>query len=146
MEAAIDGIMYTFPEDVYYSADGLWVAVNGELGRVGIGDYLYRLISPNLNLVALRPPGTEVRQGEQMGSFDLVKADVAIPSPVSGVVEEINDELENHLWLVDSDRYGQGWLAIFRLTHFTTDLENLLDVHAYRAMLEIEGQNRLSSA
>jgi glycine cleavage system H protein len=142
VEADIHGVEYTFRDDVYYSSDGLWVAVEGELGRVGIGDYLYRLISPNLNLIALRPAGTEVRQGEQMGSFDLVKADVAIPSPVSGVIEEINDELENHLWLVDGDRYGQGWLAVFRLTHFTEDRETLLDVHAYRAMLETGGQHK----
>ncbi|MDH4208381.1 MAG: hypothetical protein OEV76_05870 [Anaerolineae bacterium] len=140
MEATIHGVVYTFREDVYYSAAGLWVAVDGDLARVGIGDCLYHAISPNLNLIALRPPGTEVRQGEEMGSFDLVKADVAIPSPVSGVIEEINEELESHLWLVDSDRYNKGWLAVFRLTHFTTDRENLLDVHAYRAMLEVEGE------
>ncbi|MCJ7619456.1 MAG: hypothetical protein MUP64_04470 [Anaerolineae bacterium] len=146
MEATIHGVVYTFREDVYYSADGLWVAVDGELARVGIGDRLYGVISPNLNLIALRPPGTEVRQGEEMGSFDLVKADVAIPSPVSGVIEEINEELESHLWLVDTDRYNKGWLAVFRLTHFTTDRENLLDVHAYRAMLEVEGEGEPSTA
>lgn len=140
MEATIDGVVYTLREDVYYSAAGLWVAVDGELARVGIGDCLYHAISPNLNLIALRPPGTEVGQGEEMGSFDLVKADVAIPSPVSGVIEEINEELESHLWLVDSDRYNKGWLAVFRLTHFTTDRGNLLDVHAYHAMLEVEGE------
>ena len=146
MEATIDGVMYTFREDVYYSADGLWVAVDGELARVGVGDWLYRLISPNLNLIALRPPGTEVRQGEEMGIFDMVKADVAIPSPVSGVIEEINEELESHLWLVDTDRYDKGWLAVFQLTQFTTDRENLLDVHAYRAMLEVEGEGEPSTA
>ncbi len=142
MEATIEGVTYTFREDVYYSVDGLWVAVDGELARVGIGDHLYHAISPNLNLIALRPPGTEVRQGEEMGSFDLVKADIAIASPVSGVIEEINEELESHLWLVDTDRYGQGWLAVFRLTRFSTDRENLLDVHAYRAMLEVAGEHK----
>ena len=146
MQAVIRGVAYIFREDVYYSADGLWVAVEGELARVGIGDWLYRLISPNLNLIALRPPGTEVRQGDEMGIFDMVKADVAIPSPVSGVIEEINEELESHLWLVDTDRYNKGWLAVFQLTQFTTDRENLLDVHAYRAMLEVEGEGEPSTA
>jgi glycine cleavage system H protein len=146
VEATIHGVVYTFREDVYYSAAGLWVAVGGDLARVGIGDCLYHAISPNLNLIALRPPGTEVRQGEEMGSFDMVKADIAIPSPVSGVIEEINEELESHLWLVDTDRYNRGWLAVFRLTQFTTDRENLLDVHDYRAMLEVEGEGEPSTA
>jgi glycine cleavage system H lipoate-binding protein len=44
-------------------------------------------------------------------SLDLVKADAPIPSPVSSVTEEINEELMTDLWLLDSDPYDRGWLA-----------------------------------
>jgi len=79
---------------------------------------------------------TEVKQGEEMGNFDMVKVDMPIPSPVSGVIEEINEELESNLWLLHSDFYGEGWLALFRLTDFAADRQNLMDAEAYRAMLE----------
>jgi glycine cleavage system H lipoate-binding protein len=46
---------------------------------------------------------TEVKQGEEMGSFDMVKVDMPIPSPVSGVIEEINEELGSNL-LVTGER------------------------------------------
>ncbi len=136
VEVNIDGITYKFREDVYYSADGLWVAVDGKSARVGVGDHLYRSISPHLAFIELRLPGTEIRQGKEMGNFDLVKVDISIPSPVTGVIEEINEELLSNLWLLDSDPYGEGWLALFHLTDWTIDRQNLLDVNAYRTMLE----------
>ncbi len=136
VEVNIHGITYKFREDTYYSADGLWVAVDGNSARVGIGDHLYRSISPHLAFIELRAPGTEVTQGEEMGNFDLVKVDISIPSPVTGVIEEINEELLSNLWLLDSDPYGEGWLALFHLTDLTIDRQNLLDVNAYCTMIE----------
>jgi len=146
VEVTIDGIIYKFREDVYYSDDGLWVALDGELARVGVGDHLCRSISPSLNFIELHPPGTKVRQGEEMGNFDMVKVDMPIPSPVSGVIEEINEELESNLWLLDSDPYGEGWLALFDLTDFITDRRNLLDVDAYRTILEVKGEGKPTAA
>jgi len=55
VEVTIDGIIYKFREDVYYSDDGLWVALDGELARVGVGDHLCRSISPSLNFIELHP-------------------------------------------------------------------------------------------
>jgi len=144
VEVTIDGITYRFRDDVYYSADGLWVAVNGELARVGVGDHLCRSISPSLNLIELRHPGSRIRQGEEMGNLDMVKVDIPIPSPVSGLIKEINEELESNLWLLDSDPYGEGWLVLFSLTDFTTDRQNLLDVNAYRTMLEATSKSSLA--
>lgn len=141
VEATIDSITYKFREDFYYSGDGLWVAVDGSFGRIGVGDHLYHLISPGLNFIELRRPGTEVQQGEEMGNFDMVKVDMPIPCPVSGVIEEINEELESNLWLLDSDPYGEGWLALFSLTDFAADRQNLMDAHAYRAMLEMTAKS-----
>lgn len=134
-EITIDGITYRFPEHVYYSADGLWVALDGGLGRVGVGDYLCRSVSASLNFIHPRKPGTSVKQGEEIGSFDLVKVDVPISSPVTGVIQEINEELMSNLWLLDSDPYGDGWLALVRLTDFSADRENLMDAEAYLALL-----------
>ncbi len=136
LEITIRGVTYHFREDVYYSADGLWVDVEEQVGRVGVGDHLREAISPGLSLIELCRPGTQIRQGEQMGIFDLVKADVPILCPVSGVVEGTNEELVSNLWLLDQDPYGRGWLAVVRLTDFAADRGTLLDVVAYCATLE----------
>ena len=141
IEATIDGITYKFREDFYYSTDGLWVAVVGSRGRIGVGDHLYRSISPSLSFIELRRPGSEVQQGKEMGNFDMVKVDMPIPSPVSGVIEEINEGLESNLWLLDSDPYGEGWLALFTLTDFTGDRQNLMDARAYCTMLEMAAKS-----
>lgn len=135
VETTIDGLTYRFPEAAYYSADGLWVAVDGQYARVGVADYVCRCISPSLNFIEPRGPGTEVRQGEDMGRFDLVTIDVPILSPVSGVIQEINDELISNLWLLDSDPYGEGWLALVSLTDFAADRESLLDAQGYLDVL-----------
>ena len=136
VETVSDGHTCTFPVNVYYSSDGLWVRAERDSVRIGIADHLYHCISPNLSSIEISPPGTKLQQGKPMGSFELLKADVPIPSPVGGVVMEINERLLSDLALLDDDRYGEGWLAAVGVEHFASDRQGLMSAETYGASLE----------
>ena len=55
--------------------------------------------------------------------------------PVSGDVLEINDLLEDHPELVNTDPYGKGWLIKITLKD-ASEVNNLLSAEQYAALLE----------
>ncbi len=48
---------------------------------------------------------------------------------------EINDELEDDPSLVNSDPYGDGWLAVIEMAE-DADLSGLMDAEEYRRFAE----------
>jgi glycine cleavage system H protein len=135
VEIVRDGLTCVFPVDAYYSSDGLWVREEGNSVRIGIADHLYHCISPNLSSIEISPPGTSLQLGKPMGSFELLKADVPIPSPIGGVVAEINERLLIDVALLDDDRYGEGWLAVVGVEDFASDRQGLMSAETYGVSL-----------
>ena len=54
--------------------------------------------------------------------------------PLSGVVEHVNEELEDNPELVNGDPYGKGWLVKVKLN--SMDTSPLMDHSAYQKMVE----------
>lgn len=66
-----------------------------------------------------------------------VKAASDIYSPVSGVIVEINEELEDSPELVNEEPYEGGWIARIKLSD-DGDLENLIPGDQYLESIEEE--------
>ena len=58
-----------------------------------------------------------------------------IYAPVSGTVVEVNQELADAPQRVNEDPYGEGWLVVIEADD-ATQLDQLLDADAYRALIE----------
>jgi glycine cleavage system H protein len=58
-------------------------------------------------------------------------------SPVSGVVLERNDALDDSPELVNEDPYGDGWMLVIDSSD-PTEIDSLLSAEAYREFVEIE--------
>jgi glycine cleavage system H protein len=72
---------------------------------------------------------------EVFGTIEAVKAVSDLYSPVSGEVVAVNEALEEDPALVNSDPYGEGWMVRLRVQDHS-DLDELLDAEAYRAIVE----------
>jgi glycine cleavage system H protein len=81
-------------------------------------------------------PGTEVRQGQEIGKIETIKATFEIISPVSGKVVEVNSELENSAYLINEDPYGAGWLYKIELTSLQEDQQGLLQANTYFELMK----------
>lgn len=120
----------------YYTNDDLWVNIEHDKLRVGVSDYLQKT-SGDVAFIEMTKPGSTVERGKEFGTIESAKTTVALLSPVSGKVDETNGELAEKPELINSDPYGEGWLAIVIPRNLKDDLRSLLSAEDYyKLMLE----------
>ena len=104
----------SIPDELRYTAEHEWVAINGSVASVGITDYAQQALG-DVVYVSVPAPGTRVTAGEPCGEVESTKSVSDIYSPVDGEVSEVNPDLEDDPALVNSDPYGAGWLMKIQL-------------------------------
>lgn len=120
-------------EGLYYSESHEYVRVEGEFGYIGITDYAQHALG-NVVYVDMPEVDDEVEAGEQFGAVESVKAASDLFSPVSGTVVEVNEALEDAPELINQDAF-ENWIIKVQLTD-ATELDNLMDAAAYKALTE----------
>ena len=83
------------------------------------------------------PPdeGSTISKNDSYGEVESVKAVSDLITPLSGEVLAVNAKVVDAPEIVNDDPYGEGWLVRIRLSD-PAEIESLLDVAAYRALLE----------
>ncbi len=125
--------MSTVLEGLRYSESHEWVKVEGEVAYVGITDYAQHALG-NIVYVDMPEVDDEVTKEEEFGAVESVKAASDLISPVSGVVLEINEELNDAPEKLNEDAYA-NWIMKVKLSD-PAELEELLDAQAYEAICE----------
>jgi glycine cleavage system H protein len=120
-------------EGLYYSESHEYVKVEGNIGYVGITDYAQHALG-NVVYVDMPDVDDEVTAGEEFGAVESVKAASDLISPVSGVVIEVNEALEDEPEKINADAY-ENWIIKVELSD-KSELENLMDAKAYTAFCE----------
>lgn len=126
---------YEIPEELHYTKEHEWVKVL-EDGRVQVGvtDYAQKSLH-EVVYIELPGQGDKVKQSDILGAVESVKAVSDLFSPVSGTVDEVNEELSDSPELINSDPYGKGWVAVITPRNLSEELESLLSPDAYREHL-----------
>jgi glycine cleavage system H protein len=135
MEATYDKFVFKVKTDYLYNREDFWANVQGNEATVGVSDFLQKS-KGDVAILETVEPGTEVRQGQEIGKIETIKATFGIISPVSGKVVEVNAELENSAYLINEDPYGAGWLYKIELTSPQQDQQGLLQANAYFELMK----------
>ncbi len=125
--------MSTVVEGLRYAESHEWVKVEGEYAYVGITDYAQNALG-NIVYVDMPEVDDEVKKDEEFGAVESVKAASDLISPVSGVVVEINEKLEDAPELLNEDAFG-NWIMKVKLSDIA-EVDTLLDAKAYEAICE----------
>ena len=120
-------------EGLYYSESHEYVRVEGNMGFIGISDYAQHALG-NVVYVDMPEVDDEVAAGEEFGAVESVKAASDLIAPVTGVVVEVNEALEDQPELINSDAYA-NWIIKVELSD-KSELDNLMDAKAYAAFCE----------
>jgi glycine cleavage system H protein len=107
-------------------ADGLVI--------VGVDDYAQAQLH-EIVYVELPKMGADVVQGKAIGAVESVKAVSDMFSPISGKVVEINQALLDAPDKINSDPYGEGWIAKIQPVSLELDLTRLMDSDKYKQYL-----------
>ena len=125
--------MANYPEELKYSKTHEWVKEEDGLVLIGISDFAQDSLG-DIVFVNLPEAGDEVSVGEAFADVESVKAVSDVFSPVSGIVEEVNEALADDPALVNSDPYGSWFIKVKEVT----EKEDLLDAAAYEEVCKEE--------
>ena len=117
-----------FPTDLKYAKSHEWVRQEGDTYVIGLTDFAQDELG-DIVFVNLPQEGDSVTAGEAFSDVEYVKAVSDVLSPVSGVVEAVNEELMDDPAKVNSDPYGAWFVKVKEVS----DVEELLDAAAYEA-------------
>lgn len=114
-----------------YSESHEWVKIEDGIATVGVSDFAQKEMG-NITYVDLPEVDDEVVAGEDFGALESVKAASDLISPVTGVVLEVNEELEDKPELVNEDAYS-AWIIKVRVEEGFLP-SGLMDADAYSKM------------
>ena len=126
------------PEGLYYTKEYEWVKIEGNKARVGITDYAQRQLR-EIVYVELPGEGDSLTQNEPYGTVESVKAVSDLVAPLSGTIEQVNNEVQSRPELLNEDPYNKGWLLVIAPSSMD-DLKNIMD-HA----IAVEWHKNLSN-
>lgn len=118
------------PENLRYSKDHEWVAVDGDTATIGITDYAQHALG-DVVYIDMPRVGDKFATHEAFGSVESVKAVSEIFTPVAGEVVEVNDGINDTPESVNKEPYTDGWMVKVKM-------ENPLEADKMLSSVEYE--------
>ncbi|MCF6220209.1 MAG: glycine cleavage system protein GcvH [Robiginitomaculum sp.] len=117
-----------------YTEDHEWIKVDGDIATIGIsvhaagqlGDVVY---------VELPDVDAEFDKGDDAAVVESVKAASEIYAPISGVITEVNETLENAPETVNAAPEEGGWFFKMKISD-ASELDGMMDADAYKKFVE----------
>lgn len=125
-----------FPEELKYTEEHEWVMVEEELAVIGISDFAQDALG-DVVFVELPEVGAVLEAGKAFGVVESVKAVSDIYAPISGTVEEINEDLLDAPEIINTSPYEDGWMIKIRMAD-AADADALMTTDAYQALIAEE--------
>jgi glycine cleavage system H protein len=123
-----------FPEDLKYTREHEWVAVEGSVATIGITDHAQEQLG-DVVFIELPSVGDRVEKADAFGVVESTKAVSDVYAPLSGEVAEVNDDLPDNPELLNEDPYGDGWMVKVTIGD-KADLDDLMTADEYRKFIE----------
>ena len=115
----------------YYTKEHEWAKPSGDVVIIGISDYAQAQLH-EIVYVELPKKDANISQGEAIGAVESVKAVSDFYSPVTGTVVEINEALMDGPEKINSDPYGDGWIAKVKPSNWDANVSKLMDAEKYK--------------
>jgi len=120
----VDG--YEVPQGLHYHEEFGWAHVEDRKAKIGITDYAQKQLR-EIVFVELPSAGDTVTQNEPFGTVESVKAVSDLVAPLSGTIEEVNEEVQNKPETLNEDAYKKGWLLVISPSNLDEELKALMD-------------------
>ena len=124
-----------FPQDVKYAKTHEWLKKEGDFVLIGLTDYAQDQLG-DIVFVNLPEVGDPVSRGDTFADIESVKAVSDVYIPVTGEVEEVNEELLDAPEKVNNDPYGSWFIKVKDVS----DTEDLMDAKEYEEFCKTCGE------
>lgn len=116
-----------------YTEDHEWLRIEDGFGYVGLTDFAQHQLG-DIVYIELPDVDEEYEVGESIGSVESVKTAADINIPVSGVVVEVNEDLDAEPEKVNAEPY-ETWICKIKLND-TAEAEDLMTDAQYEDFCE----------
>lgn len=121
------------PPELRYTRDHEWIRVGDDRSEVGVTAYAQEQLG-DVVFVELPEVGRNLRQGEQFGAIESVKAVSDLYCPVSGEVLDVNAAAVEQPERVNRDPWGT-WLIAIRMSD-PDEVAALFDAAGYDELVK----------
>ena len=122
------------PENLLYTDDHEWIKVEGDVATIGITDFAQKELG-DIVFVEVETVDETLDKGEAFGTIEAVKTVSDMFMPLGGTIIELNEKVEDTPEVINKDPYNDGWIIKIRISD-NSELDNLLDVGAYKSIIE----------
>lgn len=144
LELAIDKFIFRVATDRLYDEQGLWLLLEDAGVRIGFSDFLQQR-SGDIAFAEVKPVGTVLAKGDEMGSVETIKVNLAIASPVAGRVVDTNPLMDSEPERINTDPYGEGWVAVVEVEDWVADQAALLPPEVFLETMRQQAQHELDA-
>jgi glycine cleavage system H protein len=120
-----------YPDDLRYSREHEWVRTEDGTATIGITSFAADELG-DIVFVELPEVGSTLTQFGTFGVVESVKAVSDLYAPIGGDVVEVNETLRDAPELLNSDPFGEGWIAKVAPSD-PSEIDALMDAEAYAA-------------
>ncbi len=122
------------PQELRYTKDHEWVlpTANPVVVRMGITDYAQSALG-DIVYIQLPKMGENLTADKVCGEVESTKSVSEIYAPLSGKVVAVNDALVASPEIINSDPYGNGWIAEIEISDKSL-VDGLLSAGDYEAL------------
>ena len=118
------------PSNLKYTKDHEWVLINGDELICGITEFAQRELG-DIVYVDIDTEGENIEKESIFGTIEAVKTVSDLFMPVSGIVLEKNNKLEDSPQLINESPYDEGWLIKIKDANLD-QLNDLLSAEEYK--------------
>ena len=136
---------YEIKEEIYYTKKHEYVRQSGNLIVVGITDFAQQALG-EITFIDIRGDSGPVNVGDTLpsgGKYAEVESHKAVEdvfTPIGGVVQEVNEDLQDAPNTINEDPYGAGWILKIRPENLDAELKKLLDADAYAEVVKSDAE------
>ena len=123
----------SFPAELKYTDEHIWVRKDGEEIVIGVSDYAQDQLG-EVVYVDLPSEGDSFAAGDEFGEVESIKSVNKLFMPVAGEVSAVNGDLDGTPTLLNASCYGRGWLIRVKPEDMAA-VDGLMSADAYKATL-----------
>ncbi len=121
-------------KDLLFTETHEWLRVEGDVATLGLTDYAQGELG-DIVFVELPEAGRSLAAGDVLTTVESVKSVSELYAPIEGEIAEGNAALEDDPSLINSDPYGNGWIAKLKLAS-GTDVSQFMTAEQYEAHIK----------
>ena len=144
LEYTLDKFTFKVATDRFYTAEGIWAKEENNHVTIGVSDF-FQQHNGDVAFAEVIEAETAVSMNDMLVNLETIKVDIEILCPISGIIIEVNEQLELEAEVINQDPYDTGWLAVIKANDWTAEQTTLMTPEAYFEHMKAQAQEEAGS-